>query len=80
MKRTRRLLGLILLAPLFAVAALGGGLSLHTQANVMVELTLAAAHTYSDPFNQVELDVVFTDPAGHEFRVPAFWDGGQADH
>jgi hypothetical protein len=55
---------------------LAGGLSLQSQANVMVELTLAAARTYSDPFNQVVLDVVFTDPTGHDFRVPAFWDGG----
>ncbi len=54
-----------------------GGLSLRTEANVMVEITLTAGRTYSDPFNQVELDAVFVDPAGHELRVPAFWDGGQ---
>jgi len=54
-----------------------GGLCLRTQANVMVELTLAAARTYTDPFNQVELDAVFVDPRGHQLRVPAFWDGGQ---
>src|SRR5580658_5110344 len=71
-----RLLLLILLVPLLAMPALGGSLSLHTQANVMVELTLSAARNYTDPFNQVNLDVVFIDPTGHEFRVPAFWDGG----
>jgi hypothetical protein len=43
----------------------------------MVEMTLTAARTYSDPFNQVELDAVFVDPKGHLLRVPAFWDGGQ---
>ena len=42
----------------------------------MVEVTFAAEKTYSDPFNKVVLDVLFTDPAGHVFRVPAFWDGG----
>ena len=67
----------ILLVWMFAMTALGGVLSFHTQANVMVELTLAATRSYSDPFNQVELDVVFIDPKGREFRVPAFWDGGR---
>lgn len=46
-----------------------------TQANRMVELTLTATRIYSDPFNQVTLDAVFTDPKGHELRVPGFWDG-----
>jgi hypothetical protein len=32
---------------------------------------------YSDPFNDVELDVIFTDPQGQEHRMPAFWAGGQ---
>lgn len=41
----------------------------------MVELTLTATRIYSDPFNQVTLDAVFTDPKGHELRVPGFWDG-----
>ena len=54
-----------------------GGTFLRAEANVMVELTLAAARTYSDPFNQVTLDAVFVDPAGTVLRVPAFWDGGQ---
>ncbi len=75
MPRLKMLLPL-LLGPFMALTA-WGGLSLRTQANVMVELTLAAARTYTDPFNQVQLDAVFVDPAGHEFRVPAFWDGGR---
>jgi len=73
---TGRLLWPILLGPWLAVTAAGEGLSLQTQANVMVEISLTSARAYSDPFNQVVLDVVFTDPTGHEFRVPAFWDGG----
>jgi hypothetical protein len=75
---THELLWLILLGPLLARTALAGGLALRTQANVMVELTVAAARSYPDPFNQVALDVVFLDPVGHELRVPAFWDGGNA--
>ena len=48
-----------------------------TQANVMVELKFKSAKAYDDPFNQVRLDVVFTDPRSKEFRVPAFWAGGK---
>jgi hypothetical protein len=46
-----------------------------TQANVMIELPFTASRGYKDPFNDVTLDVTFTDPKGHEMRVPAFWDG-----
>ncbi|HTA29867.1 MAG TPA: DUF4038 domain-containing protein [Candidatus Cybelea sp.] len=66
----------ILLGPFMAATAFGD-LSQRTQANVMVEMTLTAAQTYADPFNQVELNAVFVDPAGHELRLPAFWDGGK---
>ena len=30
---------------------------------------------YNDPFNEVELDVLFSDEAGHTWRVPAYWAG-----
>lgn len=42
----------------------------------MVEIAFHAEHNYTDPFNQVTLDAIFTDPQGRESRVPAFWDGG----
>jgi hypothetical protein len=48
-----------------------------TPANVMTELSFESAKDYADPFNQVQLDVVFVDPAGKQLRVPAFWDGGK---
>src|SRR5512136_1791587 len=32
---------------------------------------------YPDPFNDVELDVIFSGPDGAEQRVPAFWAGEQ---
>ena len=51
-------------------------LALNTQANVMVEAALVSGINYSDPFNQVTVDVTFTDPRGASARVPAFWAGG----
>lgn len=51
-----------------------------TAANVMTELFFESAKSYDDPFNEVALDVVFVDPAGKEFRVPAFWAGGSSWH
>lgn len=50
-------------------------IDLKTEANVMVELTLTAARSYADPFNDVTLDVIFIDPNGRELRVPTFWAG-----
>lgn len=42
----------------------------------MVELTIESQKAYPDPFNDVDVDAVFT--RGHEsWRVPAFWRGGQ---
>jgi hypothetical protein len=44
--------------------------------NVMTEFSLRSGKGYDDPFNDVEVDVVFTDPDGCEKVVPAFWAGG----
>jgi hypothetical protein len=46
------------------------------EANVMLELSFTAQQPHDDPFNNVTLDAVFTDPNGKTLRVPAFWDGG----
>jgi len=43
----------------------------------VVEWAYSSGKAYSDPFNDLELDVVFTDPQGREQRVPAFWAGEQ---
>jgi hypothetical protein len=48
-----------------------------TPANVPIELTFTARGAYADPFNQVSLDALVTDPAGVVRRVPAFWAGGK---
>lgn len=44
--------------------------------NTASEFEFTSSATYSDPFNQTELDVVFTGPGGRTMRVPAFWSGG----
>ena len=49
--------------------------AVQTQANVMADIAFQATAKHEDPFNDVRLDVVFTDPAGRQNRVPAFWAG-----
>jgi len=46
-------------------------------ARCVTEWAYTSGKAYADPFNDVELDVVFTDPQGREQRVPAFWAGEQ---
>lgn len=46
-------------------------------ARCVTEWAYSTGKAYADPFNEVELDVVFTDPQGREQRVPAFWAGEQ---
>ncbi len=43
--------------------------------NKPIEFALMAERAYGDPFNEVEVDVVFADTAGAMWRVPAFWSG-----
>ncbi|HIE52506.1 MAG TPA: DUF4038 domain-containing protein [Armatimonadetes bacterium] len=45
--------------------------------NWATEWAFASGRAYSDPFNEVTLEVLFTDPEGEEHRVPAFWAGEQ---
>lgn len=44
--------------------------------NFVTELRFASTTEHTDPFNDVSLDAVFTDPDGAQRRVPAFWAGG----
>jgi hypothetical protein len=46
-------------------------------ARCVAEWSYISAKPYADPFNDVDLDVVFTDAEGHEQTVPAFWAGEQ---
>jgi len=43
--------------------------------NCVIELSFTSDRSYRDPFNEVELDVVFSGPDGSERVVPAFWSG-----
>ena len=43
----------------------------------VLEWSYTSAKNYADPFNEVELDVVLTHEEGQEWRVPAYWAGGQ---
>jgi hypothetical protein len=40
------------------------------------EWSYASGKQYSDPFNQVDVDVIVSTPFGQEERLPAFWSGG----
>lgn len=46
-------------------------------ANVVADWSFESTRKYADPFNDVELDAIFTPPSGNELRVPAYWAGGQ---
>ena len=48
-----------------------------SECNRAVEWSFTSASARADPFNETELDAVFTDPAGRERRAPAFWAGGK---
>jgi hypothetical protein len=50
---------------------------LYTRRNCAIEWAYSSGKAYIDPFNDVELDVVVTDPDGQELTVPAFWAGDQ---
>lgn len=39
------------------------------------ELSFNAQNQWNDPFNDVEMDAIFTAPSGKIMTVPAFWDG-----
>jgi len=57
-------------------AALGAGAAQQAEANVAVEIAFQAERAHANPFLDVTLDVVFTDPGGAEKTVPGFWAGG----
>jgi hypothetical protein len=42
------------------------------------EWAFSSGKVYRDPFNEIELDVIFQGPGGEEDRIPAFWAGEQS--
>ena len=75
-RRWRRAWGLALCS-LVGLAAPSRAARYETRANVMVEIPLRAARPHADPFNELTVDAVFTEPGGATERVPAFWAGGE---
>jgi len=51
-------------------------MNLSSKVNVPTELAFESAASYQDIFNEIELDVLFQEPDGREWSVPAFWAGG----
>jgi hypothetical protein len=49
---------------------------LTAQANCVAEVTLTTEISYPDPFKEMTLDALVTAPDGRQFKVPAFWAGG----
>src|SRR5438045_472383 len=45
------------------------------EANVVIDLTFTATGSHQDPFNEILLDGIFTQPDGRTLRVPGFWAG-----
>jgi len=50
----------------------------YATARCAAEWSYASGKAYRDPFSDLELSVVFTDPQGADHKVPAFWAGDQA--
>ena len=64
---------MVLLAILAEVAA--GSATPPSSQNRVFEWTFESRKTYADPFNDVDVDVIFTKD-GESWRVPTFWRGG----
>ncbi len=47
----------------------------HATQGQATEWSFESGKAYRDPFNDVELDVIFRDDEGRHWRVPAFWAG-----
>jgi hypothetical protein len=65
-----------LVAGLLFSPCLGAANLVRAEAHVPVEITFTAHLPHADPFNSVNLTVVFTEPGGETRRVPGFWAGG----
>ena len=46
------------------------------EANRVAQISLASEKVYRNPFLEVQLDAMVTQPDGSQLRVPAFWAGG----
>jgi len=61
----------------FVPSPVGGVVALQkVEANRVAEISLVSERTYQNPFKEIELDAIVTQPDGRLLRVPAFWAGG----
>lgn len=58
----------------FSVVAQAGEL-LKVEANHVAEVSLVSDKAYKNPFTEIELDAIVTQPDGKQLRVPMFWAG-----
>ena len=49
----------------------------YVKRNAVCEWGYTSAQMHPDPFNEIEVDVVFSSPEEKVFKVPAYWAGGQ---
>jgi len=42
----------------------------------LTEWLYLTTKSYTDPFNDIELDVILTHADGQSWRIPAHWSGG----
>jgi len=66
---------LITILSVFTLSSAAGDVQ-KVEANRIAEVVLVSARTYKNPFVEIELDAVVTQPDGNRLRVPMFWDGG----
>ena len=45
------------------------------EANLVTEVTLTSVNRYANPFTEIELNAVVTQPDGNKLRIPMFWVG-----
>jgi len=51
--------------------------AMKVQANRVAEVALISGKTYRNPFLEIELNAVITQPDTYKLRVPMFWAGGK---
>jgi len=71
---SRRWLGAWVVVSLALTARASAGQRVET--NRVAEIALVSEKTYANPFMEIQLDAIVTQPDGKQLRVPAFWAGG----
>jgi len=70
--KSRRLLLAVFLA---TIAGQASAQTAQAEARCVAEVTLHSAKAYGNPFTDVDVDAIVTEPGGKQRRIPAFWDG-----